>query len=275
MFRKAGSILLSVWLAGATANDPTAATGFSATAPAPNLKELIQRVIARDETTQQMLATMQFHETIRTERLDRHDAVTSREEMQALVQPGAAPEIKVISTSGAHLPLDPDQAQAQAKGREVEQQKHNLTLRHLADRFVIRYAGLTTYRQEPAYLLTFEPKPNQPYDDQTERVLNHLHGWLFVSPRDAVLLRTEASLTGPVEVAWFLASIQSLNFTYELRSLHHEFGPAWLETRVEVTAPLFDLRQHQTVEMTHFETRAGLPGPRSAVATEPQMRQAP
>jgi hypothetical protein len=83
-----------------------------------------------------------------------------------------------------------------------------------------------------------------------------LHGRIWVRASDDTILRTEATLLHPVEVAWIFASITRLDFHYELPAGGTEYGPAWLETSVEVHAPLIAIRQHQRIDMTGFRPRS-------------------
>jgi hypothetical protein len=246
-------LFLAAALAGpAFASDTPAST--------PPLATIIERVIARDETTRKALQSMQYEQTNRTQQLDAKNQITRQEEERLIVRPGAPQEIQVVDVKGDHLPSDPDEAMQQAKGREMERRKHDFSLKILVTRFNITLAGTGNYLGQPAYILAFEPRPGQPYRDQTEKVLNQLHGQMWVSARDYVIFKTEATLVRPVQVAWIFARIGTLDFHYELRGATSDFGPAWLQIAVEVDAPFIAIRQRQTVDMTHFEPRGKLAG---------------
>jgi hypothetical protein len=221
----------------------------------PPLATIIAQAVARDEATQQLLRGMQYQQATQTEQLDAGGRVTKRQELVMEVRSGAANELQVVSAKGDNLPTDPDQAAQKAKGQEMARRKHDFSLRTLVSRFTITSAGMGEFMGRPAYIVAFEPKPNQPYRDQTEKVLNQLHGRMWIDARDDVVLKTEATLARPVSVAWIFAKISRLDFQYELRSGSSDFGPAWLQVAVEVDAPLISFRQRQTVEMTRFEAR--------------------
>jgi len=224
----------------------------------PPLATIIARVVARDDATQKMLHSMQYQQFTHTEELNANGQATKHQDLLVIVKPGATQEINVVSVKGDNLPSDPDEAAQQAKGQEIERRKHNFSLKNLVARFTISYAGTEDYMGEKAYVLAFEPKPHQPYADQTEKVLNQLHGTLLISAKDDVVLRTEATLVHPVAVAWIFARIKTLDFHYELRTTTNPFGPAWLQVFVQVEAPLLTVRQRQTVEMNQFEPRGKL-----------------
>jgi hypothetical protein len=224
----------------------------------PPLATIIERAVARDDATQKALESMQYHQSAHTEQLGAHDEVTHRQDIEFLVQPGATHELVVLSVKGDNLPSDPDQAMQKARGQETERRKHNFSLKTLVGRFDISLVGTGSYLGQKAYILAFEPRPNQPYKDQTERVLNQLHGRIWISAKDYVIDKTEATLAHPVRVAWIFASIRALDFHYELRTTTNDFGPSWLQVLVEVDAPLIQFRQRQTEEMTQFEPRGKL-----------------
>ncbi len=224
----------------------------------PPLSVIIERAVARDDATQKALRAMQYRQSTHTEELDGKGKVTKQQELQLIVRPGAAQELQVVAVKGDNLPSNPDEAIQKAKGQEIERRKHNFSLKELVTRFNITLAGTGNYLGQKAYVVAFEPKPDQPYRDQTEKVLNQLHGQLWIRAKDDVVMKTEATLAHPVQIAWIFARISALDFHYELRSATDDFGPAWLQVTVEVDAPLINIRQRQTVDMTHFESRGRL-----------------
>jgi len=224
----------------------------------PPLSTLIERVVARDNANKKALQSMEYHQTLKTERLDEHDQVIRRQELQMIVRPGTAQELQVISEKGDNLPANPDEAALQAQGHKMQKQKIDFALKDIVNRFTVTLAGTDTLQNEPVYVLTFEPKPDQPYRNQTEKVLNQLHGRIWISARDYSVLRTEATLAKPVEVAWIFAQISALNFHYELNNTTGGMGPAHIQTSVEVDAPFIKIRQQMTIDMTQFKPRPNL-----------------
>jgi hypothetical protein len=233
----------------------TVAPPVPAGSAAPPLPAILSGVIARDAQTQRELQSMEYDEHVHTERLDATGRVTQQQDLQLIVRPGGRPELQVVSVHGDNLPTDPDEAARQAKGKEVQRRQQTLDLKSIAMRFNLQLQGESNELGATAYVIAFEPKANQPYHSQTEKVLNELHGRIWVRASDDTILRTEATLLHPVEVAWFFASITKLDFHYELPPGGSEYGPAWLETSVKVTAPLITIAQRQRVEMTNFRPR--------------------
>ncbi len=240
------------------------AAAFSLIVPArasdtsPPLSTIIERVVARDNANQKALLSMEYHQTLKTERLDEHGQVIRQQELQMIVRPGTAEELQVISEKGDNLPANPDEAALQAQGHKVQKQKINFVLKDIVDRFTVTLAGRDTLQNQPVYVLTFEPKPDQPYRNQTEKVLNQLHGRIWISARDYSVLRIEATLAKPVEVAWIFAEIGALNFHYELKNTAGGMGPTRIQASVEVDAPFIKIRQRMTIDMTQFKPRPNL-----------------
>jgi hypothetical protein len=223
--------------------------------PAPPLSTILSQVVARDEATQKTLKTMQYHQRLQTERLDAQNKVTQTQDIQMIVRPGADDEMQVISEKGDNLPANPDQAHLEAQGKQYQKQKFDFPLKEMMTRFNVTLVGQDTLRGQPVYVLAFEPKPDQPYRNQTEKVLNHLRGRTWISVSDYSVLRTQAGLAEPVQVAWVFAKISNLNFDYELNNVPGQLGPAQVKTSVEVDAPFISIRQRMTVDLTQFEPR--------------------
>jgi hypothetical protein len=201
---------------------------------------------------------MQYRQDSHTEQLDAAGRVTRQQDTLIIVRPGAPQELQVVSVKGDRIPADPDEAARQAQGQETERRKHDFSLKNFVTRFTISFLGQDQFLGQPVYLLGFEPKPNQPYRDQTEKVLDQLHGRMWISQRDALILKTEATLAQPVPVAWIFARISTLDFHYELRNASSEFAPSSLQVTVEVDAPLLRIRQRQTVVISDFEPRTAI-----------------
>jgi di/tripeptidase len=221
----------------------------------PSLPTILNGVIARDAQTQRDLKGMEYDEHVHTERLDAQGHVTQHQDLQLIVRPGAKPELKVVSVHGDHLPTDPDEAAREAAGKETQRRQQTFDLKEISTRFRLTLLGIDNDAGTSAYVIAFEPKPGQPYRSQTEKVLNQLHGRIWVRTSDDTILRTEATLAQPVQVAWIFASITKLDFHYELPPGGSEYGPAWLETFVEIHAPLLQVAQRQRVDMDGFRPR--------------------
>jgi hypothetical protein len=232
----------------------TSARAGDSTVPLP---VIIQKVIARDDANQRNLQSMEFHETAKTDQLGPDGSVIKHQETRMIIRPGMADEVSILSVRGDDLPSNPDEALQKAKGEEAKRKNVRFALKDMAQRFTIILAGTEVFQGQPVYVLAFTPKPDQSYHDQTEKVLNHLHGKMWISTSDYSVLKTDASLAEPVDIAWFLAQITALDFRYELHNTSGGMGPAFIQTSVAVSAPFLQFRQRMTIEMTQFQSRSG------------------
>ncbi len=101
---------------------------------------------------------MQYDQTAHLEELDSGGAVQRQETLQMIIYPGGNPAMKIVSVKGDHIPSNPDEAEAQAKGRDVEDNKQNFTLRTLVDRFNLALDGEEQLAGREAYVIAFTPQ---------------------------------------------------------------------------------------------------------------------
>ncbi len=222
---------------------------------APPLQKIVERAVAHDDARQKTLQTMQYSQTANLDELDPNGKVTKHETLEMVIYPGGNPSMKVVSVKGDHLPADPDQAEAQSKGRDVEGNKDNFTLHALVDRFNLSLDGESELAGRRTYVIAFSPKPNQPYKDETEKVVNQLHGKIWVSVDTYDVLQTEASLAQPVSVAWFFATIPKLDFHYSRLDQSKEFTPCQVQITLDVQAFFVGFHERQTIDMKDFKPR--------------------
>jgi hypothetical protein len=231
------------------------ATPAPSSATTTPLQKIIDNTLAHDDARQQALQSMQYDQTADIDQLDDSDKVTHHEVLQMLISLGATSSVKIVSVTGDNIPSNPDQADAQAAGRDVESNKQTFTLRALVSRFTIALAGEDRIAGQPTYVLAFTPKPDQPYHDETEKVVDQLQGHMWISTRTYNVLRTEASLAHPVSIAWFLARIPTLDFHYRTQDTDTGFAPSQVQITLKVEALFVGFHERQTIDMTNFRPR--------------------
>jgi hypothetical protein len=234
-------------------------------ATAPSLQDIIDNTLAHDDARQKALQSMQYDQTAAVDQLEDSGKVVRHEVLRMIIRPGTPSPIQIVSVTGDNAPNDPSQADAQAKSRDVEDNKQNFTLRTLVSRFIITLAGQDQIAGNPAYVLAFTPKPNQPYHDETEEVINQLKGRIWISTVTYNVLQTEASLVHPVSIAWFLASVPTLDFHYSTQDANADFSPSQVRITLKVNAPFVGFHERQTIDMANFRPRPIPPAPRRAV----------
>lgn len=230
-------------------------TAVLAEAAKPTLQQIVERTVLRDDERQKMLQSMQYDQTANVDELDDKGGVTRHEALQMIIYPGGNPSMKIVSIKGDHIPSDPDQAEAQSAGRDVEDNKNNFTLRALVNRFDLSLVEETVLAGRRVYVIAFTPKPNQPYNDETEKVVNQLHGRMWISTDTYDVLQTEASLAAPVSIAWFVAKIPQLDFHYSRLDQSKPFTPCQVQITLQVQALFVGFHERQSIEMTNFKSR--------------------
>ncbi len=247
---------LGFFLLGGPCSFITHAAPAPPPATTPALQKIIDDTLAHDDAQQQALQSMQYDQTAVVDRLDGGGRVTHHEVLQMIIRPGANPAMQLVSVTNDDISSKPDQAEAQADGRDVEDNKQTFTLRALVNRFTLALAGEEQIAGQPAYVLAFTPKPNQPYHDDTEKAVNQLQGHIWISARTHKVLRTQARLSHPVSVAWFLARIPTLDFYYSTPDTDAGFAPSQVRITLEVDALFVGFHERQTIDMTNFRPRA-------------------
>ena len=103
------------------------------------------------------------------------------------------------------------------------------------------------------YKIGFTPKPDMPYDNREEKVLNNVSGHIWASVQDYSLIKNEGSLMRPVSVAWFFATLREMEFHFDaMRMPNGDFGPGRLQYRYLVGIPFTQLHERDTRIMSNY-----------------------
>jgi len=223
----------------------------------PGVREIIAKTLAQDDARQRALQAMQYDQTAEIDQLDGHERVTRHDALTMIMSPGSHPPMKILSVSGDDAPSLNDHAAVQGMADDVEGNKATFTLHDLADRFIITHEGDDVIDGVPVYVLTFAPKPNQPWHDDTEKVVNQLHGHVWISERTYNVLRTSVTLSHSVRVAWFLAKVPTLRFDYRTHDSAAGFADSQERITLEVSALFVGYHERQVIRMLRF--RAATP----------------
>ena len=232
--------------------------GFPVRAGDPPLADIIAGVVKKADADQVALQSMEYDQATSVEELDDLGQVVHRQQRQAIVRPGAAVEMEETSVTGEALSTDSTRKARQAAVRQnVNEGRKEFSMAKMVGRFNVTYKGRVTLSGRPAYLIKFEPKPGQDYDTEIERVLDQLHGLIWVNPDNYTILQTDAHLVAPVKIGWFLATIKELDFHYLFEGkTAHDLGPARVDVVTWVDIPVWPtIHQHQALELTNFRPR--------------------
>ena len=129
---------------------------------------------------------------------------------------------------------------------------------NLRDRYRWKRLPNETVSGESAYVIAFEPKPNQNTRTREERFFAQLTGRLWVSRTDFTVLKAEASLKAPAHLFWIIARVTKFRVTY---NLDPDTGAGRLFRRAKATAqtvvafPFYEVRQRHWLTMDRYEPR--------------------
>ena len=160
-----------------------AATLISAKA-APIADDIIAKVVARDKQLVQRRKAFDYDLDITREKLDSNRAVVETTREHSVV-PGdhRPPDYGTRSASG-----NPEQ-EAQKASREEP-----FELLKIIDHYTYQLEGQEMADGVECYKIAFTPKPDMPYDNREEKVLNAVSGHIWASVSDYSLIRNEGSL---------------------------------------------------------------------------------
>ncbi len=169
-----------------------AATALVAADP-PNAEDLIRKIAARDKVLIERRKAWDYDIAITREKLDSDDKVDSTEKDEG----------DDARQCFAELP----HASGPARGGGAKQQSREepFELLKAIDHFTYKVDAEETVNGVPCWRILFTPKPDMPYDNREEKVLNNTAGHIWASKADYSLIRNEGWLVRPVSVAWIFA----------------------------------------------------------------------
>jgi hypothetical protein len=169
---------------------------------------------------------------------------------------------KAESSSSSTASSSPSPLAAKAKSREEEKNQAESAVEavrkyNLRDRYNWKRLPDETVGGEPAYVLSFQPKPRQNTRSREERFFSLLAGKIWVSPSDFIILKAEAALQSPCQLFWVLARVTTFQFTYVLEPSKGPrlFRLSRATARTVVAFPFYAVRQRHWLTIDKFEPR--------------------
>jgi hypothetical protein len=179
---------------------------------------------------------------ITREKLDDRGAVTSTSHEKMVVAGDRRPDFGTRSAPGA----PEDEAKKASREEPFE-------LLNILDHYTYTLEGEETVDGVLCYRIAFQPKPDMPYANREEKVLNAVSGHLWASTKDYSLIRNEGALMHPVSVAWIFASLREMKFHFDAMPLPNgDYGPAEEQYSYLVDLPFFTLHERDTRRMSHY-----------------------
>ncbi|HEV3272297.1 MAG TPA: hypothetical protein VGZ93_08975 [Candidatus Methylacidiphilales bacterium] len=204
--------------------------------------EIISLVVARDKALVERRKAFDYDVEITRDKLDSHRAVTSTSREKMVVTGDQRPGYGTRSATG-----NPDQETRKTSREEP------FELLKIIDHFAYRLEGEENVDGVDCYKIGFTPKPDMPYENREEKVLNNVSGHIWASKQDYSLIRNEGSLTQPVSVAWIFATLEEMEFRFDaMRMPNGDYGPGRLQYRYLVSIPFMELHERDTRVMSNY-----------------------
>jgi hypothetical protein len=208
----------------------------------PPADEMIAKVVARDKVLEEHRKAFDYDVEITRDKLDSDKKVVSTTTEKVVVLGDRRPGYGTRSASG-----DPEQ-EAQKTSREEP-----FELLKIIDHYTYTLEGEETVDGVDCYKIGFTPKPDMPYGNREEKVLNNVSGHIWASKLDYSLIKNEGSLMRPVSVAWIFASLREMEFHFDsMRMPNGDYGPGRLQYRYLVSIPFTQLHERDTRVMSNY-----------------------
>jgi len=179
---------------------------------------------------------------ITREKLDSDMKVTSTIKDKVVVIGGHGPGYGTRTT-----PADPDGEAAKTSREEP------FELLKIIDHYTYTLEGQEIADGVLCYKIGFSPKPDMPYANREEKVLNNVSGHIWASVQDYSLIKNEGSLIRPVSVAWIFATLREMEFHFDSQRIPNgDNGPAHLMYRYRVTIPFMQLHERDIRVMSNY-----------------------
>jgi hypothetical protein len=207
-------------------------------------EEIVNRIGARDKQLVERRKAFDYDIAITREKLNSDNSVSSTEHDSSIVVGGRGPGYGTRTMSE-----DPnDEARKTSKEEPFE-------LLKIVDHYNYTLEGIETVDGVECYKIAFTPKPNMPYDNREEKVLNNVAGHIWASTQDFSLIKNEGSLLRPVSVAWIFASLHEMQFHFDAKRMPNgDYGPGRLQYQYLVSIPFMDLHERDTRLMSNYRS---------------------
>jgi hypothetical protein len=213
---------------------------------APTADEIITRVVAQDKQLVERRKAFDYDLDITREKLDANRAVTQTIREHLVVRGDQRPGYGTRSTDG-----NPEH-EAQKASREEP-----FELLKMVDHFTYTLEGEEAADGVPCYKVAFTPKPDMPYENREEKVLNAVSGHLWIATKDYSLIKDQGSLMHPVSVAWIFATLREMEFQFDSMQLPNgDYGPMRVQYRYLVNIPFTSLHERDTRKISNYRLSA-------------------
>lgn len=213
---------------------------------APSADEIISRVVAQDKLLVQRRKAFDYDLEIIREKLDDNRAVTDTIKEHQVVIGDHRPNYDTRAATG-----NPDDEARKASREEP------FELLNIIDHYTYSLEGEEVADGVLCYKIAFTPKPDMPYENREEKVLNAVSGHIWASTKDYSLIKNQGALMHPVSVAWIFATLREMEFQFDSMPLPNgDSGPKQVQYRYLVSIPFTTLHERDTRKMSNYRLTA-------------------
>ena len=254
----------------------------------PAALEIFDAALAKFEADRGALRKWQYRQTLRTHQFDKAGKVTAKGMWESIVRPGDPRPLEYTAESmegrlsffkaGAEEPAaaSPSSSAApKAKSSTDHDEKNQaesaveaVRKYNLRDRYIWKRLPNDTAAGESAYVIGFEPKPNQNTRTREERFFGQLTGKLWVSRSDFTVLKAQASLKAPAQLFWVIARVTKFRVSYNVEpdtGAGRLFRPSRATAETVVSFPFYEVRQRHWLTQDRYEPRTPRGKPRAEI----------
>jgi hypothetical protein len=254
--------------------------------------EIFDRALAAFDNQRVALRDSQYYQTLTTHQFDSSGNVTARGTWQSIVRPGdprpleyvgermegklsffkaeSSPTPSSTAASPSSKSKTPEKTDEKNQSESAVEAVHKYNLR---ERYNWKRLPDENVTGESAYVISFQPKPNQVVHSREERFFSLLAGKLWVSRNDFLILKMDVALQSPCQLFWIIAQVTTFKFTYILEPSH---GPRLFRlsraiARTVVSFPFYAVRQKHWLTIDKYEPRT----PRGVAPKNPRPSLSP
>jgi|GEM_PF-4933884 len=212
--------------------------------------EIVARALGQDQRMREYRSTLAYSISVEEKKLDRSNKEYSSKTGTATILPGGQISYAIqIDLSDA----PPQTTDAQKKVRDSQKYMAVMDFRKLAPKFILTMLGHEKVDGRDCYVLSFSPKENQKASTVEERVVNELAGKFWIDSKSFSVVKAEGKLTKPVSVAWFLATMKELEFSFSTVKLPDgDLGPGEFTLLYDIQTLLRYSRRKQISKMSDY-----------------------
>jgi hypothetical protein len=208
----------------------------------PTAGQMISLIVARDKQLVERRKAFDYDILITRDQLDSARKVTSTVRERSIVTGDRRPAYGTRGAAGS------PQEEAVKTSREEP-----FEFLKIIDHYTYTLEGRETVDGVECYKLGFTPKPDMPYVNREEKVLNNVSGHIWASTKDFSVIRNEGSLLHPVSVAWIFATLKEMEFHFDAMQMPNgDYGPGRLQYRYRVGIPFSELHERDTRVMSNY-----------------------